>query len=110
VRDTSDRRDSTFAAVIDTSGQTLLGPDYLPEAFGKGDDFVNYPEGDVGWAYARGGKMRVVRVPLVATNAVRFFPRSEPRIGARLLRRDLLGRFFEPRRVRAAAKIVAAIP
>lgn len=62
VNDAGDRKDSTFAVVVDTAGKILLGPDYLAEGFHPGDDFAVFPNGDVGWAYVRGGKIRVVRI------------------------------------------------
>ena len=50
-------------AVVDTSGNFLVGPETVSGvAFDQQTDFVNYANGDVGWAFAAGSTLSIVRL------------------------------------------------
>jgi hypothetical protein len=52
------------AAVVDPSGTVLLGPEVLAAQVAERDDFINFANGDVGWAYAWGtmSELKIVRL------------------------------------------------
>jgi hypothetical protein len=52
---------ATFA-VVSTTGAIIEGPAALDTSFAVRDDFVNWPNGDVGWAYGSGSELRIVRL------------------------------------------------
>jgi hypothetical protein len=49
-------------AVVTEGGKVLEGPVAITANVGERDDFVNYPNGDIGWAYTVGGKLSVARI------------------------------------------------
>ena len=51
-------------AVLDAAGAFVEGPVDVAAQFGARNDFVAWPSGDVGWAYAWGdtSQLQVVRV------------------------------------------------
>ncbi len=52
-----------FLAVVDTSGNFLVGPETVSGvSYGQQTDFVNYPNGDVGWSFGAGSTLTIVRV------------------------------------------------
>jgi hypothetical protein len=56
---------SYVAAVVSTSGAVLDGPVALPVGrWNDHDDFINFANGDVGWAWAEGTALSVARLRL----------------------------------------------
>ena len=110
VNDQATKKDSTYIAVMDTTGKILLGPDNIDESFSYGDDFMNFPNGDVGWAYARNDKMRVVRVVQGASSIAQpgLLRRARPEAwlgsgGLAFPTFDIRGRLHAPGNLRAKA-------
>ncbi len=63
--DNSTKADTAYAAALDFSGKIITGPDRLDDTFNIGDDFVTLPDGDVAWAIAENGKLKIVRVEFI---------------------------------------------
>ena len=55
---------SSMMAVVDQNGQTVEGPITIDAQFAERDDFINFANGDVGWAYSWGNssELKIVRV------------------------------------------------
>ena len=55
---------TTTIAVVNGEGTALEGPLASSAQFGARDDFINWPNGDVGWAYAWGDttQLQIVRI------------------------------------------------
>ncbi len=62
IYDKNSKVDTTFAVACDFAGNVIIGPDRLDDTFNIGDDFVTLPNGDVAWAIAESGKLKIVRV------------------------------------------------
>jgi hypothetical protein len=43
-----------WMAVVNRDGEIITGPETVTTGFTQADDFVNYPNGDVGWVYGQG--------------------------------------------------------
>jgi hypothetical protein len=51
-------------AVVSTSGAIVEGPVTIEAQFAARDDFINWPDGDAGWAWSWGDstQLKIVRV------------------------------------------------
>ena len=53
-------------AVIDADGNIVKAPQQFSNIrFNRGDDFINFANGDVGWAIGSGSQLKVYRLKLV---------------------------------------------
>jgi hypothetical protein len=60
--DKNSKVDTAYAAALDFAGNVIIGLDRLDDTFNIGDDFVTLLNGDVAWAIAENGKIKIVRV------------------------------------------------
>jgi len=53
-----------LAALADATGAVIQGPEKITADFNQQTDFVNFPNGDVGWAFGSGTELFIYRVRL----------------------------------------------
>jgi len=56
-------RTENKCAIVNRMGEIIKGPEIINANFYKGDDFVNFPNGDVGWAHGLNDptKLKIIR-------------------------------------------------
>ena len=65
VIDSSSTEYKTMFAVVDADGVIVEAPQQFSNIrFNRGDDFINFANGDVGWAIGSGSQLKVYRLKL----------------------------------------------